>query len=58
MAAIGNTLTLLEVTDGQLARRRDMCRPPVLAKSAVGREAAFEYKDERPKHRGQWVFYS
>jgi hypothetical protein len=43
MAAIGNTLTLLEVTDGQLARCRDMCCPLVLAKSAAGREAAFEY---------------
>jgi len=43
-SAIGNTLTLLEVTDGKSARCCHVCRPPVLAKNAVGREAVSEYK--------------
>jgi hypothetical protein len=49
MAAIDNTLTLLEVTDEQWARRRDVCRSPVLAKSVVGREAASEYRVRHSK---------
>jgi hypothetical protein len=37
-------LTLPETTDGEPPWRRDVCRPPVLAKNAVGREAASEYE--------------
>jgi hypothetical protein len=51
-SAIGNTLTLLEVTDGKSARCRDVCRPPMLAKNAVGREAAFEYEVSRAH---EWI---
>ena len=46
-SAIGNTLQLLGMTDGKPALRRDVRRPPVLAKNVARREVASEYKVRR-----------